>query len=42
LIRTPDERKKLQEIAGQAAAAGAEIPIGTPANDAGGAIPIAA
>tara|TARA_Y100000310_G_scaffold291453_1_gene319413 strand:+ start:3684 stop:5255 length:1572 start_codon:yes stop_codon:yes gene_type:complete len=42
LIRTPEERKKLQQIAGQAAAAGAEIPIGQPANDGGGSIPIAA
>ena len=42
LVRTPDERKKLQQIAGQAAAAGAEIPIGTPANEGDGAIPIAA
>lgn len=42
LIRSVEERKQLQQIAGQAAAAGAEIPIGQPANDAGGAIPIAA
>ena len=42
LIRTEEEKSALQKMAGQAAAAGAQIPVGQPANDGGGAIPLAA